>query len=239
MKTNNNRAWILVIFAALVMTSCSSNGQPVLPDAQRTIQNFPTEAFPIFYNAGVPGYHDIALAQTASVRTIPPGQVWNNGHSCAAVSLYRQDNLPIHPFKPVFRWLDSITPSAGNGPWYVADRDYPNPSAADYRAVSCDAIYDMSNEIIDPFPDDDDPIIADVELAVCYQVRGIPGSPIDGDWEIGITVLQWVDCINNFWTVQPTYSYDVVVPDEVAVNSDELTPDIAYNHENGDIYLVY
>jgi len=236
---------MLVIIVPFLLISCSSKDQPVLPGSQREIQDFPNPAIRIFQDAGDPGYHDIALAQTAAVRTIPPGQVWNNGHSCAAVSLYREDNLAIHRFKPVFRWLDSTTtpPTPGDGPWIVADRDYPDLSDADYRAVSCDAIYDPFNEIIDPFPDED-PIIADVELAVCYQVRGVPGSPINGDWEIGITVLQWVDCVDgqgilNFFNVPPTYRYDVVIPDEGAADSDELTPDIAYNHENGDMYLVY
>jgi hypothetical protein len=74
-----------------------------------------------------------------------------------------------------------------------------------------------------------------LELLVCYQVRLTESA----DWDIGVTALQWRGANEtNYWQNQPNDRWDLVLTDQEAQN-DDLNPDIAYNHLNGNVYLVW
>jgi len=175
---------------------CSSNNNPVIPENGRTAQAF-GNAIDIFgggANSGVfqPHYHDVALTQVREFDT--EASTFPN-HGTFAVTLNRAgDNNPADQFKPVFRWLDAINPTTDSAdpPRLVTLRDFVDTNhndPSDYRAVSCDAIYDDDGDHLDTNPFTS----AILEVVVCYQVRDIDNLPTNADdWDIGRTELRWV-----------------------------------------------
>ena len=164
-----------------------------------------------------------------------PGRHWFTDHGCAAVTLYRpEDDLCTGLFKPVFRWLD--TPNgAGSDPLYVTFRDdFNDENPFDYRAPSCDAIFDDGYGIVDrEWPWNDS-----IELIVCYQYRNTADP--NSYWHTGVTALQWRDDdAYQFWTKEPTERIDYLLMPQQFPDHGEFNPDIAYNHMNGDAYCVY
>jgi len=231
---------IISLLACLVVVpACSrSKESPVVPAEGRSAADFEPLSIEIFgptTNGGLENnqFHDIALAQIRTAGGMWPGQEYDQIHGCGAVTLYRQDNNPNNPFKPVFRWLSTNPYGPGDGPFYVTDRDADDDdNDADYRAVACDAAVDVWGGTLAPG-------LPSLELAVCYQVRRIEGQLNNQDWEIGITVVRWLgDDMLQFWNTPPTERVDVVLADTIA-SHDELNPDIAYDHTTGDIYVVY
>jgi hypothetical protein len=92
----------------VILSSCSNSANPAAPDIVRAGQDF-QNAIPIFTSTTVdpdvpPHFHDIAVCRIACAGD---GIDYPGDYSCAAVTLHRQDDTPDHPFKPVFRWLDS------------------------------------------------------------------------------------------------------------------------------------
>jgi hypothetical protein len=246
----------LGILILLSLLGCSGKSSPIVSSTNKNLTAF-ANAIDIFGgNADStgfqPSYHDVALSQ---IRTYgnETGVFINNG--TFAVTLNRDGDInPNDEFKPVFRWLDAADAQVNpnDPPRYVAERDFiDDNNTFDYRALNCDSIFNVNTQngsdlASNPY------IIRVLEVVVCYQIRENPQD----DWDIGVTELRWIeydDPINNendyddvdhFWEKEPSSRQDVIFDEWTDgiitdMDHDEYNPDIAYDFDNGDIYLVY
>ncbi len=258
-------SWItlMVLVAATVVLSCSKGKDPASPDPSRIVQDMPP-AWPIFQGTDViypldtevAGFHDISLGSIGAGYNLvgpAPGEQYSvNSFSTAAVALARNVDDPHAPFKPVFRWLQGDS-QGGAGSMsvvkWVTAREIDDPeNAVDYRAPECDAIC-----IHGSFGDV-------VELAVCYQVLGVPQAEINvqlgndffqgggldpkpetntaDDWDIGLTVLRWENPA-QFPTGAPDRKDYIIPDDDYDRQWPDVTPDLAYDHNTGDLFIFY
>ncbi len=265
MRLNSSVLGIAVLLC--VVGGCSHRQNPMDPDVARSCEIMPP-AWPIFQDIDeimpqeteVAGFHDISLGSIGAgynlVGPTPGKQYSVNSFSTAAVALARNVDDPYAPFKPVFRWLqggaDGTAGSMSVVQWVTKRDDLDPENAVDYRAPKCDAICVVwgGTRI--------------VELAVCYQVLNIPQADIveqlgidffeletfpfktetntGVDWDIGLTVLRWHEADFPEGAVERK---DYIIPDDD--NNDPLknrqwpdvTPDLAYDHETGDLFIFY
>ncbi|MFH1676136.1 MAG: hypothetical protein ABIC40_03840, partial [bacterium] len=241
----------VLIAMLVVLTACNKGGDPSTPSAMREGADFsyavqiftPADAEDAFEFQNVAGFNDIALGSLAYGNQSPNKQgkqVNINGYGTAAVSLLRCDTYsPDDPFHPVFRWLkeNGTVPGTPTTIDWVTDWDnyiggglFP----AKFAAPKCDAIYLEDDHMI--------------ELAVCYQIEGLYPAYINmvlgsnfhetnDEWDIGLTILQWPEA--NFPTGEPSRK-DFLIPDMgLGEQKPDYEPDLAYNHDTGDLYIVY
>jgi len=69
-----------------------------------------------------------------------------------------------------------------------------------------------------------------VELAVCFEVF----DDTDGDWDVGVTRLQWGED-DDLWALHATPAVIEIFNED----TDQRFPDIAYDQEDGTLYVVY
>ncbi len=259
-------AVIALMCAAVWASGCSRASGPLVPETVRQGADFinsitlfePADAIEDLGIESPAGFHEIALGSLArggaSPFWIPGDQVTLNSYGTVAVSLLRPNSAnPYAPFKPVFRWLQgslegALDPGTPTDIDWVTERDNDSSGThvALYRSVSCDAIYRYNFQTL----------TYDVELAICYAVRGIPkwevddllgenfggGGEYNSDWDIGLTVLRWDDQ-NPFPIAEPART-DFLIPDgdEGGVAESQYAdfdPDVAYDHFSGNLYLVW
>ncbi len=258
-------AIVALMCAAVWASGCSRATGPLVPEAERGGAGFinsvplfePEDAVDDLGLESAGGFHEIALgtlARSALGAGTPGEQYTFNSYGTAAVSLLRPDSEdPQAPFKPVFRWLQGspqgdLDPGTPTDIDWVTERDNDSSGShvAEYRSVSCDAILACSEY----------PFSYDVELVVCYAVRGIPKEEVDDllgddfgeggefntDWDIGLTVLRW-DEENEFPDAEPART-DFLIPDGdwgglAESQYPDYDPDVAYDHFSGNLYLVW
>lgn len=247
---------------------CSGDKSPVTPcENSRFVENFANDV-PIFEPDDAllensTGFHEIDLARLIGGWNWGyKGQVYNPyGWTTAAVSMQRGPNC-TSPFKPVIRFLQGsesqgspITGSMSDVHWVTgwdANANPPGSHQAEYRHPKCAALaYLIDNETY-------------VEVAVVYQVHGLSESEIlslhedfdefhgkdeydnpfnetntaPGDWDIGITLLRWH--IDDFPDDEEPERYDFLIPDTGFLSQyPDTSPDVAYDFETGDLYIVY
>jgi len=117
---NGLRIILFLMVIVLSLMGCSKGNSILTPALEKELQDYYTESIEIFgpSTAGdMPGFfHDIALS---SISSIPWYQEPLAPVETPAVTLSRQDNTPDHPFKPIFRFLDTGGYGAGADPLYV------------------------------------------------------------------------------------------------------------------------
>jgi hypothetical protein len=230
---------IIIVFVSL---SCAKSSNPAIPDMERNLSDF-VSAIEIFGPSTYTGdfdayFHDITLAQLCRVGNLWPGEAVEPDHGCIAFTLYREDNDPSTPFKPVFRWLDSDNYDTSESPiFYVCERDDDDPdNMAEYRAIAADAIWNPDGSNLTTYIYDDY-----IEVNVAYMVKNRPGVMGDIDWDIEVTTMQWFDVHPEYgdpdwWTHEPDNRETVNLLND---SLDQFNPDVAYDHRNADFYVVY
>jgi hypothetical protein len=223
----------------LIALSCAKSSNPISLDIERHLSEF-YDAIEIFgptTNGNFDErFHDISLAQTCYATPGYDDMEFGGDHGCIAITLNRADNDPSTPFKPVFRWLDSDNYDTSDSPIsYVCLRDAFDPdNSAEYRAIACDAIYNPAGSGLNNIEP------ASIEVVVAYMVKNRPNVPGDTEWDIEVTAMQWTGGnVYEFWKNPPNYRIIRSIPDDSVTPTDQFNPDIAYNTDNGDVYIVY
>jgi len=233
----------LLIFVMIVIGCSGSGDDPISPDTNKNVNFFP-DAIEVFGPETdevnfTNLFHDVSLAQIGRLDNGNPGSEWGTNHGCFAVSLNRFDNDPAHPFKPVFRWLDSEDydiDAVDNPMSYVCERDAINPfgETAEYRAVACDAAFNPDGSWLLNIEENS------IEVVVAYMARNRSDVPNDDNWDIEVTALQWTGNDRfDFWEKPPTHRIIRVLPGAAIDGFDQYNPDIAYDFELGAVYLTY
>jgi hypothetical protein len=220
------------------------------------VQGFCTP-FEIFTDdVGTPefeAYHDIgmgALSHGWAQPGVEGQQVSIQGYSSAAVSVLRGE-YAHDPFKLAYRWLQGDD-EGSTGEMSEIGTVTGWDESATHRAPKCDAIFMLHTPIYNSI----------IELAVCYQVRGIPDDDVDevlgenfhqnpqypdpdpegwgesnDDWDIGLTILRWTQ--EEFPEGQ-LQRIDYLIPDDGYLSQwGDFDPDLAYDHFSGDLYIVF
>jgi len=243
------------LLTMVLLFGCSRSSGLLSPSMERDMQYFPFGHQELFgpstmgQSEFTPHFNDVDLGQIRGVAN-QAEIVSIAGHGCAAVTLYRpyDDDVDYFDmkFKPIFRWLDASLPDINGDPRWVTNFDFVQIcNGIDYRGLSCAAIYDDGQGSI---VINDAPSTPAIELAVAYQYREpLDPGPGFGQWKIGLTRLLWYgNDLTYFWLKQPTVRKDYndldlhtgTIPNTKA-DIGEIAPDIAYNCENGDIYMVF
>jgi hypothetical protein len=217
-----------------LLTGCGQSSSPVHPeDPSREVQEWddPIKAFN--FSAGN-HYWDVDLATVAIGPGIDgtPGDIWHQEafgnvqlYWCAAVSLFQE----IHIARPYYSWMRTDS-SQGNNPMAHIQQGYAShwPQCKSlFKLPKCDALC-----LVDDFGVQEN--IEIIELAVCYMVK-VEG--IHPYWSLGVTL--------NTWSVGPgDHQFPLNAPDQEDnwvwdEGVDVWHPDISYDPDTGDIYLVY
>ncbi len=222
---------------ALALFSCARGAVPVSPSEDRERDDASARFAQDFLPDNVREVFGPDTSGTAShgvdsgiIGEYPRGDpariTFNGGFTTevtAFVSLERRD---ADRFIPVYRLItndgqDALTTDA---------RDVPDVLQQCYNFPKCAAIR---------YTDANDRDV--VELTVCYMWRGSAGA----DWDVGVTRIRWHSAQHASLSFEDLQGDPDDVLDEIwnadgfAPGWDEVFPDIAYDYEREDMYIVY
>jgi hypothetical protein len=208
--------FISSVVLLLAAVGCQGTLSSISPDLiARDSQDFsaPTMIFPF-------GHKDVDLSVLVyGGPDLPPGvdfgdqvKVADSWYFTAMVSLNATTNSPR------LVWLKE-----GDPPTTIIA---PSQGGV-YKSPKLDACYFHNPET------QDDSII---EVAICYQIR----DTVNHDWDIGFSTFRWhlLDFPEGI-PVEYQHIFPDTEGDPQAGQFNDYTPDIAYDNENGDLYLVW
>ena len=197
---------VVLVIICTVLISCNGNRKddPLLLDVEREPQAFLDDPVMLFgedFDATFPESVycevDIGGAVQASESSSLSGNPVNTGSpgywGSAVVTLMRDEDDANRPFKPVARWMSDDGSAELSDSFYVTGWEAGDPNNnIFYKHPKCASLAYSYNSV------------DYVELAVTYQMRGLPAGDIEDqigpgwfnetnndEWDIGLTILTW------------------------------------------------
>ncbi len=223
MKLTRTLALILVVFGAAILQGCS-NQAPTLPRGElRHSQSFWAQAIPILNQH----YKDADLSVIVyGPEPLPVG--FDHGDQV------QLDSIIGISYFTVVGTLNTATQRPEIA--LLKDNDHNGPCAV--FGVSAEGRYDCPKVDACYFYNEDHPEKSIIEVAVCYQVWDTDHN----DWDIGFTTFRWE--LEDFpigppLPTQYSFVWDDTDDDPGNEQLGDYTPDIAYDNDTGDMYLVW